>query len=649
MRRLATAVLALSCLGIAAKAAYAGDPQFKKVRLTDAFLSEGATYGDFNHDSKTDVASGPYWYEGPDFAKRHEFMPVHKWDPAKEYSDAFFMFPGDFNHDGWTDIFVVGFPTKDARWYENPKGQGDSHWPEHYVIRDHLDNESPVLVDLLKNGNPVLLSNVNGPVGYLAPEPADPTKPWVFHAISGDTGKRSFTHGLGTGDVNGDGRLDVLMHDGWYEQPEKVEEGTNWTFHPAKFGQGGAQMFAYDVDGDGKNDVITSIQAHQYGIAWFKQLDGGKFERHLIVGSPTETGSTGVVFSQPHGLALEDVDGDGTLDLVAGKRRFAHGDHGDADPLGKPVTYWFKLERGADPKWTPHLIDDDTGVGTQVVAADINDDGKTDVLVGNKMGTTLLLQLASAAPAAAVVKPDHKDRKVLVFSMTKGFHHASIPTGQQMMVALGQLSEEFTAVVSDDLANFDPDKISQFSAIVFLNTTMEIPFSDEQKKAMMDAISSGKIGFVGIHSATDTLYQWPEYGEMIGGHFDGHPWTADKTVTIRKEKESAVTAPFPQEFDLTEEIYQMKEYDRAKCDVGLSLDTAKTDMTRPGIKRTDGDFPICWVKNYGKGRVFYTSLGHNDAIYQREDYQKHVLAGLKWVMGDFDMPVESHPLPESKH
>ena len=122
-----------------------------------------------------------------------------------------------------------------------------------------------------------------------------------------------------------------------------------------------------------------------------------------------------------------------------------------------------------------------------------------------------------------------------------------------------------------------------------------------RRRALTDAVSSGKVGFVGIHSATDTLYQWPAYGEMIGGYFDGHPWTADTTVTIRKEEENAVTKPFPQQFQLTEEIYQMKEYDRSKCDVCMSLDTTKTDMTRQGIKRTDGDFPVSWVKTYGKG------------------------------------------------
>jgi type 1 glutamine amidotransferase len=643
-------LLALSCVATA----FAADPQFKKVRLTEAFLSEGATYGDFNKDGKTDVASGPYWYEGPAFAARHEFMPVNKWDPAKEYSNAFLMFNGDFNADGWTDIFVVGFPTKDARWYENPAGKGGSHWAEHYVIKDHLDNESPLLTDLFKDGKPALVSNVGGVMGFLTADPADATAAWKFHAVSGPNQyPPSFTHGVGVGDVNGDGRDDILAHKGWYEQPEKRDDAKPWAFHPVDFGPGGAQMLVYDVDADGKNDVITSLQAHHYGIAWFKQVDGGKFEKNLFVGTPTEKGSTGVVFSQPHALALADVDGDGVMDVVTGKRRFAHGDHGDPEPMAKPVTYWFQLTRDGGVTWTPHLIDDNTGVGTQVTAADINNDEKVDVLVGNKMGTTVFLQLAAGASpvpggGAAADEEDQSHRKVLVFSMTMGFKHSSIPVGQRTMKQLGERSKAFTAVVSDDLSNFDAERLKEFSAVIFLNTTLEIPLSDAQKTAFMDAIKSGQLGFVGIHSATDTFYKWPEYGEMIGGHFDGHPWTADKTVTIRREKENAITTPFPPEFQLTEEIYQMKDYERPKCDVHFSLNTAKTDMTLPGIKRKDGDYAVCWIKNHGKGRVFYTSMGHNEAVYQREDYQNHVLAGIRWVLGDIQIDVEPHHLPEPK-
>ncbi|HZZ41499.1 MAG TPA: ThuA domain-containing protein [Tepidisphaeraceae bacterium] len=651
--------LAFSCIAtlLFSTSAHAAEPQFQKIRLTDSFLSEGATFADFNHDGHTDVASGPYWYEGPDFTKRHEFMPVHHWNPAHEYSDAFLMYTGDFNHDGAPDILVVGFPTRDARWYENPKNNNaDSHWVEHPIVDNHLDDECPLLIDLFKNGTPCLVSPVNGPLGYLTPDPADANKPWIFHPVSGNRHYGPFTHGLGVGDINGDGRLDILVHNGWYEQPEKLDDAKPWTFHPVDFNTGGAQMLVYDVDGDGKNDVITSLQAHGFGIAWFKQLADGKFEQHLITNTLSEKGTNDILFSQPHSLALADVDGDGLMDFVSGKRRFAHGDHGDPDPLADPVLYWFQLVRtpGEEPKFVAHLVDKQTGVGTQVTAADLNNDGKTDILVGNKTGTTVFLQTAAGASAAAVstapLFPDpYIARKVLVFSMTKAFHHDSIPAGHKMMTELGERSKEFTAVVSDDLSNFDPDKITQFSAICFLSTTGEIPFTDEQKKAILDNISSGKIGFVGIHSATDTLYNWPEYNKLIGAYFDGHPWNANTTVTLRREVDNPITAPFPPEFKLTEELYQMKDYDRANCDVLISLDPSKNDMTLPGMHRTDNDFPVSWIKTYGeKGRVFYTSLGHNDAIYERHDYEDHILAGLKWVLRDYDLDVKSHPLPASK-
>src|SRR5205814_1267080 len=108
---------------------------------------------------------------------------------------------------------------------------------------------------------------------------------WVFHAVSPKAGFQRFTHGLGVGDVSGDGRVDLLEHTGWWEQPASLEGDSLWVKHPADFGEGGAQMYAYDVDGDGVSDVVTSLQAHRYGLAWFKQMKDGKFEKHLIIGS----------------------------------------------------------------------------------------------------------------------------------------------------------------------------------------------------------------------------------------------------------------------------------------------------------------------------------------------------------------------------
>ena len=359
--------------------------KWKKITLSDKFYGEGANFGDFNHDGKMDVVSGPYWYEGPDFSpeKRHEFMPVKEYDPH-EYSKNFFAFVHDFNGDGWPDILIVGFPGEDATWYENPKGK-EGHWVAHRVL-DHVDNESPQYGDLLKNHKPVLICNNGGKLGYATPD-ADPTKPWTFHAISTNENFQRFTHGLGWGDVNGDGRNDLILAKGWYEQPESLEGDPVWKFHPENFGSGGAQMYVYDVNGDGRNDIITSLEAHGYGLAWFEQKPDGSFEKHMIMGHSPEENPQGVVFTQPHAVALIDVNGDKLKDIVTGKRYWAHTtDPGANDPA---VLYWFELQRDNAGKvqYVAHLIDDNSGVGTQVVARRIDGQKIPSIVVGNKKGT----------------------------------------------------------------------------------------------------------------------------------------------------------------------------------------------------------------------------------------------------------------------
>jgi uncharacterized protein len=158
-----------------------------------------------------------------------------------------------------------------------------------------------------------------------------------------------------------------------------------------------------------------------------------------------------------------------------------------------------------------------------------------------------------------------------------------------------------------------------------------LPLSDGQKKAFLDFIKSGK-GFVGIHSATDTFYKWPEYGEMIGGYFDGHPWTQNDTVTIKNlDPKNPITGHWEESFNLTEEIYQYKEFNKDKVTVTMSLDTSKTDMTKKGVKASE--FPLTWYRNYGKGRVFYTALGHRPEVWRDQRFQKMIVNALKWTSG----------------
>lgn len=367
---------------------------FKKVKLTDDYYSEGASYGDFNRDGVKDVVSGPYWYEGPEFKERHEYYEAKAFPKERGYADRFFSFIDDFNRDGWDDIYAVGFPSRDSHWYENPQGK-EGHWKRHAAARA-VGNESPTLGDLTGDGRPELIYNTEGLLGYARPNWWNETAPWVFHAIAPKEGWHHFTHGLGLGDVNSDGRTDILMKDAWWEQPPSLEGDPLWKKHAFEFAGNAAQMYAYDVDGDGDNDIVTALEAHGFGLAWYeheKTDEGGiTFKRHLILTNRADSNVYGVRFSQLHAVNLIDIDGDGLKDILTGKCRWAHGPAGDPEPNAPPVLYWFKLVReGGKVRWIPYQIDDDSGVGRQVVAGDIRGDGLVDVVIGNKKGAYVFL------------------------------------------------------------------------------------------------------------------------------------------------------------------------------------------------------------------------------------------------------------------
>jgi len=359
---------------------------WKKHVLSEVFTCEGAAAGDFNKDGVMDVAAGPWWYEGPDYKKQHEFYPVKTWKTDNEYSNNFFAFTDDFNKDGWTDIFVYGFPGADVSWFENPQGKA-GHWKKN-LVHAKVDNESPQYEDVDGDGVRDVVCTVGGSLGWV--KVAD----GKFTAISPPDPKRfqRFTHGLGVGDVNGDGKTDFLESSGWWEQPATLD-GSMWKKHDSKFGRGGAQMYAYDVDGDKDADVITSLEAHNHGLSWFEQTGPDQWKEHVIIGRKPEENRYGIHFTQMHAVDLVDMDGDGLKDIVTGKRHFAHGSKGDADPLAAPVLYWLKLVRGSGGvDWLPYQVDDNSGVGTQVTAVDVNGDQRPDIVVGCKKGAFVHVQ-----------------------------------------------------------------------------------------------------------------------------------------------------------------------------------------------------------------------------------------------------------------
>jgi hypothetical protein len=375
------------------------EPRFVKTLLNADFYSEGINHGDLDRDGNQDIIAGPYWYPGPSFAEARAFREPRAtpFDVAGD-SDCYSIFVYDLNQDDWLDVLSLRTAGgAEAVWYENPKGAG-SLWVEH-VVFGAVDNESATFVDIDGDDKPELVTHSNGYGGWAVPEWSQPEQPWTFRAVTAQGNWDRYTHGLGVGDVNADGRLDLLMPEGWWERPSDAA-AVPWTSHAAKFwgqqlqgeGYGGAQMFADDIDGDGDRDIVTSLQAHGWGLAWFEQTDQG-FVEHALVGSRAEEEQYGVAFAQLHALDLADLNGDGAKDIITGKRKGAHGNGLGAELDAPAVLYWFEVVRepGEPTRFEPHLIDSQVGIGTQVVAADVNDDGLLDILTAARAGAYVFL------------------------------------------------------------------------------------------------------------------------------------------------------------------------------------------------------------------------------------------------------------------
>jgi hypothetical protein len=374
---------------------------FRKQTLTAFFYSFAVAVADFNRDGAIDIVSGPLIYYGPDYTKSEEIYRAEAFNQTSGFpGDAWIQSAADFTGDGWPDVISTNYGSLGVTLYVNPGQEKNRRWEKYQVVKD-VQSEVATLADVDGDGKPEIVYMGGGKVRYAKPDPANPKEPWIIKDVSEDG--FGTAHGIGVGDINGDGRMDVVTAYGWWEGPKDAAKET-WKYHPSAFGRygrgimGGALMGVYDVNGDGLADVVTALNAHGWGLAWFEQKrdQGGNigFVKHMIADDLTTKAENagGVAFSEPHAAVFADVNGDGIPDFVVGKRYLSHvNTFLDPDPFGQPVLYVYKTVR--DPKapggarFVPELIDNESGAGSDMVAEDLNHDGKVDIITATRFGT----------------------------------------------------------------------------------------------------------------------------------------------------------------------------------------------------------------------------------------------------------------------
>jgi type 1 glutamine amidotransferase len=228
---------------------------------------------------------------------------------------------------------------------------------------------------------------------------------------------------------------------------------------------------------------------------------------------------------------------------------------------------------------------------------------------------------APTTPSAITPSPAGPPIRVLMLTATAGFRHDSIATARQVMSGLAFSTGEFTVTATEDLAAISTANLAAFDVVFFANTSGELPFSADQKTALVGFVSGGK-GFVGTHSATDTLYDWPDYGRLVGAYFKEHPWTQTGTIIVEDPSHPS-TAGLGDRLAAMEEFYTFRDNPRPRVQVLLRLDAASVGST--------GDYPLAWAQSFGSGRTYYNALGHFDSTWTDARFQRQLIGAIRWV------------------
>jgi type 1 glutamine amidotransferase len=234
---------------------------------------------------------------------------------------------------------------------------------------------------------------------------------------------------------------------------------------------------------------------------------------------------------------------------------------------------------------------------------------------------------AAAWPLSAHAQAQRN--RLLYVTHSAGYRHEAIALSGTILSRLGENSGLFDVTATEDASEVTTENLARHAAVMFF-TTGELPMSAARKAALLDFVRSGH-GFVGVHSATDTFYDWPDYGALIGGYFDGHPWHQSVRVAITDPADDLVSF-LGRSFEIKDEIYQIRDFDQQASRVLMRLDEKSVDLHRDGVHQRSYGWPLAWTRSYGQGRVFYTALGHEEAVWRDPRYQRLLLNAIRWSM-----------------